>query len=232
MSAVLTEEERNILILSAVRPNGNCLNYSDIAQCLDISVIRVKRLMHRIFKKLNVTNRIEAIRAVRKKGEIRLDEIYSLDEMLEIFSSLSHDMWMTVAHLVRQGQENNHLPGNDVINTHKDSRRCNLLTNSERDVILCVGLGLTNKEIADRLCLSATSVTTFLYRAYQKLGAHNRANAFMLALKQKEISLNEHSSSNELAQIVATLRVEYTEGLAQLMNKKLGQESTPTYCFY
>lgn len=50
------------------------------------------------------------------------------------------------------------------------------LTRRERELILLVGQGLTNKEIAGRLGLSEQTVKNHVHRILRKLGASDRAN--------------------------------------------------------
>ena len=163
-----------------------------------------------------------------KRGEISLTEFYSLDELAEILSSLSPDMLRRIAHLVRQELEHGHLPGKDEQIICTDRRQDTILTKRERDVLILAGRGLTNKEIADRLYISISAVRTFLNRACTKLGARKRADAVVLALKQREISIGEIFSLNELVQILAPLGAESIEKIAQLLSQKLGQEPVPT----
>ncbi len=79
-------------------------------------------------------------------------------------------------------------------------------------------------EIADRLCISASAASTFLSRASAKLGAHRRADAVLLALKQREISIGEISSLDELLHFLASLGPESIEKMAELLDEKLGKE--------
>jgi DNA-binding CsgD family transcriptional regulator len=104
-STVLTKEERDILTLAAMHPGGKHLSNSEIGQRLGVSVSRVKNLMHQTCLKLGADNRIEAIFFAMKRGEISLNEVYSLDELAEILSSLSPDTLIMIAHLVRQELE-------------------------------------------------------------------------------------------------------------------------------
>ena len=227
-STVLTKEERDILILGTIHPRGKHLSNSEIGQRLGISVSRVKNLIHHACVKLEAHNRIEAIFFAMKRGEISLNEVYSLDEIAEILSSLSPDMLRRIAHLVRQELEHGHLPRKDEQIILTDRRQDTTLTERERDVLILAGRGLTNMEIADRLYISISAVRTFLNRACTKLGARKRADAVVLALKQREISVGEITSLNEVVQGLAPLGAESVEKMAQLRNQKLGPEPVPT----
>lgn len=55
------------------------------------------------------------------------------------------------------------------------------LTSSEMRVLKCLGYGMGNDEIAERLCISFHTVKTHLYHSYQKLGCRNRAEAALWA---------------------------------------------------
>jgi len=226
-STLLTKEERDVLILAVV--HGQHLNNAEIAQRLGVSVSRVKTLIHQACVKLEAHNKNEAIFvAIMKRGEISPTEFYSLDELAEILISLSPDMLRRIAHLVRQELEHGQLPSKDEQIICTDRRQDAILTKRERDVLILVTRGLTNKEIADRLCISISAVRTFLNQACTKLGARKRADALVLALKQREISLGEIFSLNEVVQSLAPLGAESIEKIAQLLSQKLGQEPVPT----
>lgn len=224
--AVLTREERDILILGSLNARGKHLSNSEIGQRLGISVSRVKNLIHQACVKLGAHNRIEAIFFAMIRGEISLNEVYSLDELAEILSSLSPEMLRRIAHLVRQEVEHGHLPGEDEQIIPTDIRQDTTLTRRERDVLILACRGLTNIEIADRLYISISAVRTFLNRACTKLGARKRADAVVLALKQREISVGEIISLNEMLQGLAPLGADSVEKIALLLNQKLGQEPT------
>jgi DNA-binding NarL/FixJ family response regulator len=224
-STVLTKEERDNLILFA--RDGQHLSNSEIAQRLGIPVSKVKRLIHQACVKLEAHNRIEAIFFAMKRGEISPTEFYSLDELAEILISLSPDTLTRIAHPVRQELEHGHLPEKDEQIIPTDRRQDSKLTKREREVLILAGRGFTNKEIADNLCISISAVMAFLNRARRKLGVCKRADAIVLALKRREITVGEIFSLNELLQIYGPLGVETLEKIAQLLNQKLGQEPDP-----
>jgi DNA-binding CsgD family transcriptional regulator len=227
-STVLTREERDVLILAAQHPSDKHLSNSEIAQRLGVSVSRVKTLIHQACVKLGAHNRNEVILFAAKRGEISFTELLSLDEQAEILSPLGPDGLRRIAHLVRQEREDGHLPDMDEQIIPTVRRQDSLLTNRERDVLILVGRGLTNKEIADTLYMSTSAVRTFLNRASTKLGARKRADAVRLALKQREIIIGEIFSLGDALQDLASLGAESFEKIAQLLDEKLGKEPTST----
>ena len=225
-STVLTKETRDILLLAA--SHGKHLNNTEIAQRLGISVGRVKTLIHQACLKLGAHNRSEAVVLALKRGEISLNEVYSLDELAELFSSLSPDMLRRIAHIVRQWLDHGYLLVEDEQNIYTDRRQDTILTKGEREVLILAGRGFTNKEIADKLYISPDTVRNFLNRAFTKLGAYKRSDAVFLALKQREITIGEIGSLDEVVQGLAPLGAESIEKIAQLLNQKLGREPIPT----
>lgn len=55
------------------------------------------------------------------------------------------------------------------------------LSSREREILRLVAAGLSNNEIAARLGISAETVKTMLYRAFEKLGVHRRSEAVSAA---------------------------------------------------
>ncbi|MPN58824.1 HTH-type transcriptional regulator MalT [bioreactor metagenome] len=49
-------------------------------------------------------------------------------------------------------------------------------THREKEIINCVLLGLSNREIASELFISENTVKTHLYNIYQKYGVRNRTS--------------------------------------------------------
>ncbi|MFD7660586.1 response regulator [Actinosynnema sp. NPDC059797] len=61
------------------------------------------------------------------------------------------------------------------------AERLDLLSEREREVLGQVGLGLNNAEIAERLCMSVSTVKTYVSRTLTKLQLDNRVQAALLA---------------------------------------------------
>jgi DNA-binding NarL/FixJ family response regulator len=62
-----------------------------------------------------------------------------------------------------------------------DAARLDELTPREREVLTCVGEGLSNAEIAERLVVSPLTAKTHVARLFGKLGARDRAQLVVLA---------------------------------------------------
>jgi DNA-binding CsgD family transcriptional regulator len=95
------------------------------------------------------------------------------------------------------------------------------LTSRERDVLVLVARGLTNQEIAQQLFISTYAVKVSLHQACVKLGARNRAQAVIFALKKRAIDTEDAFSLDELADLLASMSPEAIEAIAQLLKEKL-----------
>jgi len=227
--SILTGEERDVLLLAATHPGGQHLTNNEISQRLSVSVNRVKTLIHQACLKLGAHNRAEAILFAIKRGEIEFVELYTLDELAEFFWALCPDILRNITHFTREELEHGLIPVKIEQIVRKDNRQGAILTKSEQDILALVGRGLTNKEIADTLYVTISTVRTILYRAYTKLGTNKRNDAVLLALKQREIGIDEMYSLSELMEYLGKLSAESREKIAQLMKQKSRQEPVPTY---
>ncbi|MFE3113049.1 response regulator [Kitasatospora indigofera] len=73
-----------------------------------------------------------------------------------------------------------HLPGRPPGGADED-RRIAALTDREREILVAVGRGWTNGEIAQRLVLSESTVKTHVGRVLAKIGARDRVQAVIFA---------------------------------------------------
>ncbi len=64
-----------------------------------------------------------------------------------------------------------------------------VLSTREREVITLLADGHSNEEIAQQLYLSVETVRTHIRNAMRKLGAHTRAHAVVVALRNEEIRI-------------------------------------------
>ena len=66
-------------------------------------------------------------------------------------------------------------------------RLTNSLTNREREIIVMVAEGLSNKEVAKRLSISEATVKIHLHNVYQKVGVANRTALAALAITYQDV---------------------------------------------
>ena len=69
------------------------------------------------------------------------------------------------------------------------------LSMREKEIICCVVKGMTNKQIADTLCLSAHTVMTHRRNIASKLSIHSTAGLTIYAIVNKLIELDEIKDS-------------------------------------
>ena len=226
-AAKLTAEERYVLILAVL--HGQNLSNDEIARRLGISISKVKTLLHQACLKLGAHNRRGAIyNAILEQGEITFNDIYSLDELAEIFNSLGPDMLRRIAHLVRQKLEHGYVPGEDERITRVDRRQDGILTKREREVLILSCRGFSDPEIADKLYITSGTVRAYIVQASAKLGAGKRTDAILWALKQGKISVGDFSSLHTLVHDLTPLGAETIEKIAQLLDKKTEQKQVST----
>ena len=65
------------------------------------------------------------------------------------------------------------------------------LSSREREIVVCVVKGLTNKEIADELCISTHTVITHRRNIAAKLQIHSAAGLTIYAIVNKLVDLAE-----------------------------------------
>ncbi|HYQ84578.1 MAG TPA: LuxR C-terminal-related transcriptional regulator, partial [Rubrobacter sp.] len=70
----------------------------------------------------------------------------------------------------------------------KDAPKESALSGREAEILMAAARALSNREIAERLHLSETTVKRHLSNVYEKLGVHTRAEAARKALSEGWIS--------------------------------------------
>jgi DNA-binding NarL/FixJ family response regulator len=83
-----------------------------------------------------------------------------------------------------------------------DDSNLSTLSKRERDVVLCVAEGLSNREIAHRLNLTEHTVKNYLFRVFDKLGVSSRVEVVLHAFKLMQSSdtsrLGERASARQV----------------------------------
>lgn len=219
----LTKGERAVLVLVA-----RGLTNREIADRLFTSMPSVKTSIHQACIKLEARNRIEAVFFAMKDRTIDIGDVYSLDELAELLSSLRPEVVETMAQLLTHRLTWGRLPPGAEKVLAGRRRRDSVLTAREREVLALVARGLTNQEIADRLCMSASTVRTFLHQACIKLEARNRAQAFISAVRRSALNVDEVFSLDEMVDLLASLGPEAMQKLALMLREKPEPETLPS----
>lgn len=83
----------------------------------------------------------------------------------------------------------NHLM--DVTEQEEETRGQDVLSSREKEIIICVVKGMTNKEIADTLYLSAHTVITHRRNIARKLQIHSPAGLTIYAIVNKLVEIQD-----------------------------------------
>ena len=89
---LLSDRERELILVAA-----RGLSNREIADALDLSVRTVKSTLYRAYKKLHVGTRYGAILQALKLHVIRIDEIFTEDELVDLLASIEPDLINRVA---------------------------------------------------------------------------------------------------------------------------------------
>ena len=89
------------------------------------------------------------------------------------------------------------------------------ISNRERELVHLAARDLSNREIADTLCLSERTVKSIMHRVYIKLGARNRYQALKQAINIRLLSIEEVLTEDELVDLLATAKPEAIDRIAQ-----------------
>ena len=80
----------------------------------------------------------------------------------------------------------------DISMTEADKKpNDNVLSDREKDIVVCVAKGMANKEIAEKLCLSVNTVTTHRRNIAKKLAIHTSAGITIYAIVNKLVTIED-----------------------------------------
>ena len=102
---VLTEGERKILILVA-----RGLTNQVIADELDMPLSKVKMHIHQCCVKLKANNRIDAVIIALKQKAIKIQEVYTIEELVDLVASIDPETVENIVMMLRERQEQDKSP--------------------------------------------------------------------------------------------------------------------------
>jgi DNA-binding NarL/FixJ family response regulator len=94
-----------------------------------------------------------------------------------IAAILNGDLWYSRKILIKCILETSH--SNNSLNHTADSN----LTLREREILILMASGFSNKEVADKLYISAHTVKSHVYNSYKKINVDSRFQAALWAAK-------------------------------------------------
>jgi DNA-binding CsgD family transcriptional regulator len=101
-------------------------------------------------------------------------------------------------------------------------RRRISISPGEREVLIMIGRGTSNKAIADRLHMSISNVKQLIYTACVKLGVNNRAQECITAIYEGVVTPQDIFSPDEIAWFIRAIDIETLESIiAPLLKQKL-----------
>lgn len=97
-----------------------------------------------------------------------------------------------VKHVEQQLKMSNQVIYSDDSDSDSDNKdKSDILSNREKDIIICITKGMNNKEIADYLFLSVHTVTTHRRNISNKLQIHSTAGLIIYAIANKLVNIED-----------------------------------------
>ena len=116
--------------------------------------------------------------------------IYQAEEDLSIHSLVEDNIFVPAVRRLEH-QTKLRQPVEEETPNAASSSNEEQLSEREKEIVVCVAKGLSNKEIADTLCLSVNTVTTHRRNIARKLQIHSPAGITIYAIVNKLVTLNE-----------------------------------------
>jgi regulator of cell morphogenesis and NO signaling len=120
-----------------------------------------------------------------------LYDIYNLEEWIGLHASVEETLFVPAIQMLesKQGRVENHIDVANIIGTQAVDTNIDILSERERDVVIGVVQGLTNKEIADKLFIAPNTVITHRRNIARKLQIHTTAGLTIYAIVNKLIEI-------------------------------------------
>lgn len=137
------------------------------------------------------------IRYFPQRNNYQLNEvllnIISCEEDLDIHCQMEDKLFIPAVKMVEQQLRKSGQSAyvDDFGSENFDSEKNDTLSDREKDVLIGIAKGLSNKEIADKLCLSVHTVATHRRNISGKLQIHSMAGLIIYAIANKLINIED-----------------------------------------
>ncbi|MCQ2267189.1 MAG: LuxR C-terminal-related transcriptional regulator [Bacteroidaceae bacterium] len=116
--------------------------------------------------------------------------LYNNEEWLQLHSNVEDEIFTPAIRALEESIESRTANSRLTDMLTQASDTADSLSDREREVIVCLVQGMTNKEIADRLCISIHTVTTHRRNIARKLQIHSPAGLTIYAIVNNLIDIN------------------------------------------
>lgn len=119
-----------------------------------------------------------------------LYDIYNNEEWLSLHANVEEEIFIPAIRRLEQRSKQNDVTAkiSNMINKNPDSNES--LSDREKDVIISLVQGMTNKEIADHLCISTNTVITHRRNIARKLQIHSPAGLTIYAIVNNLVDIS------------------------------------------
>ena len=120
-----------------------------------------------------------------------LYDIYNNEEWLHLHCNVENDIFIPVIRHLENRRKQQSVELNGIPGMVKHEGEDDPLSQRERDVIVALVQGMSNKEIADHLCISTNTVITHRRNIAKKLQIHSPAGLTIYAIVNKLVSIDQ-----------------------------------------
>lgn len=120
-----------------------------------------------------------------------LYNIYNIEEALQLHANVEDDIFIPAISNLERKVEQKDVTNKISCMIHTNAEAGNSLSEREKDVIVCLVQGLSNKEIADRLFISVNTVMTHRRNIARKLDIHSPAGLTIYAIVNNLVDISK-----------------------------------------
>lgn len=196
LPSVISETEDLKKVIQHLKPNLLILDYWSLGlSSTDIKSIASKFKDLKILAITDPLSKVEMNEALNAGVKSHLLKECDRDEIIEAIESTLHDeqfLCGKIASILTSSQE---ISVNKALLKTFSCNGINV-TDREIEIIKHIAEGLSNKQIADKLCLSTHTVNTHRKNIMNKLEVNNTAGIVMYAVKNQLLETNHFLFSN------------------------------------
>ena len=136
------------------------------------------------------TGERKASRTGNNQLSATLYDIFNNEEWLALHAKVEDEIFIPVIRRLEQRTKQNDVSVkiSNMINQNPDNSE--VLSDREKDVIISLVQGMTNKEIADHLCISTNTVITHRRNIARKLQIHSPAGLTIYAIVNNLVDIS------------------------------------------